>query len=344
MLIKNTILEYPVLKLMSIGKGSFEAMGKIINRSGDTIRRMLMPISDSYTVMQNIAHDLFAHKQKLLLIFDDTLIKKVFSRKMVGAGYFFDTKIGRRVMAYKLLIAAISDGKYVIPLRCTLLFAKELLEIPMESKDAMVIGMVQIIFKLFPNKRFIIVADGAFATKNFLRWCVTNKVACEVRMHSNRKVEYKEKSVAIRNITELRPKGKQTARTIQVTWHSIPLEITAHRRIDKHGIESVVFQAATYSVKPATHVRNYTYRWGVEKMIRTSKQTLSLQNCFSTNMDTQLNHFGAALLAFALAQTEMWRRHLKTPEAAIRALDRKKFNFLKQHFGRYLALNPHVHA
>jgi len=50
------------------------------------------------------------------------------------------------------------------------------------------------------------------------------------------------------------------ARTIQVVWHDIPLFITAQRRIDKHGEESIVYQASTYEAKPSEHVGNYKNR------------------------------------------------------------------------------------
>ncbi len=337
MLIKNTTLEYPVLKLLSMGKKSFEALGRLIKKSGDTIARMVAPLTDSYSGMEQVARKVFKKKDKLLLILDDTLIKKPFSQKMVGAWYFFDNKILRSIRAYKLLIAAVSDGKYIIPLRCTFMFAKELFKDAIESKDSMVIRIVKAILKIFPEKKFIVVVDGAFATIDFLKWCLDNNISAEMRMHSNRKVEYQGKSLAIKLIPNLRPKGRQMARTIIATWHGMPLHITAHRRIDKKGQESVVFQAATYAAKPSQHIQNYRGRWSIEKMIRTAKQSLTLQNCFSTKLDTQLNHMAAVLFAFSLAQLEMHRRHLKTPEQALRALNRKKFNFLKQYFYRSLA-------
>src|ERR1700722_4970489 len=32
------------------------------------------------------------------------------------------------------------------------------------------------------------------------------------------------------------------------------------------------------------------WRWGIEKMHRTTKQSMGLQECFSTKIDTQFNH------------------------------------------------------
>jgi len=65
-----------------------------------------------------------------------------------------------------------------------------------------------------------------------------------------------------------------------------------------------------------------------QKFIRTSKQYLGLQECFSTKFETQKNHVASVFLAYAIAQLEMKKRKLKTPEEAIRALKKKNVNFL----------------
>ena len=134
----NTILEYPLLTIVSIGKRSFESLGKIINRSGDTIKRRLRPAEESFDLMHRIAIEVFRDKETLVVAIDDTLIKKFFSRFMRGAGLFYDTKLCRLIMAYRLLVIAVSDGRYTIPLRCTFLFAKELVEKTIESKNELV--------------------------------------------------------------------------------------------------------------------------------------------------------------------------------------------------------------
>lgn len=46
-------------------------------------------------------------------------------------------------------------------------------------------------------------------------------------------------------------------------------------------------------------MKTYKKRWPIEKMFRTIKQHLGLQECQSTKMDTQLNHAAAVLLAYS---------------------------------------------
>lgn len=341
---ENTNLDYPLLTILSTGKKSFEAMGRFIKKSGDTVRRLLRPSDENFDQIYKIATRAFYGKTKLVIIIDDTLIRKIFSRLMQGSGWFYDTKICRRILAYKLLAVSITDGRVTIPLRCSFLFSEELLNGAIQSKDELVKNMIQKVFDLFPDKQFTIAADGAFATEAFLAWCIKNKYNAEVRMHSNRVVLYKGQSIAIRKIKELRPKGRQMARTIFVKWRELDLHITAQRRIDKHGEESIVFQAATHFAKPSQHVKTYKMRWGIEKFFRTAKQHLGLQECFSRKLDVQLDHVSAVFLAYSLAQLEMKNKRLVNAEASIRALKKKKLDSLKVHLSRSDKIFGDAHA
>lgn len=322
----NAVLTYPILTLVSTGKRSFENLGRLFKKSGDTVSRLLQPAETSFNKLENICQSMFDNKKKLYCIIDDTLIKKIFSLYMQGAGMFFDTKTRRQIMAYRLVIGMISDGKFAIPFNCAYLFSKEILDElddKFPSKEDIAKMFVQTALKLFPNIKIIIGVDGLYATEEFIRWCTENKLAAEMRMHSNRVVFYKGKKIALKDLLKvkgLRPKGRKMARTIAATWHDIELEITIVRRIDKWGDESIVFQCATYKASSREHVQSYNTRWYIEKCIRTTKQKLGLQDCFSRSLKIQHSHVAAVLLAYALAQLQMKKHRLVNPECAIKQL------------------------
>jgi len=325
MIIPNTIAIYSFLTIATtLGKRSFENMGRVIKKSGDTIGRLLRPGHESLEVSKNIAQQVFRDKKELLLLIDETTIKKIYSKLMEGTGWFFDTKIGRCINAYRLIIGAVSDGKFTIPITAAFTFGKEFYNNPRESQEATVRFFIATAQKLFPAKKIIAALDGAFATVKYLKWAIENNIATEVRMHSNRVVEYKGTKMKVREIKGLRPKARQMARTIEVIWQGLQLQLTAVRRIDKHGDESIVYQAATYKTSPHKHSKNYKRRWGIEKLFRTTKQSLGLQECFSRKIVTQFNHICAVLLAYSILQLEMKRSYYRNPEAAIRALNAKK--------------------
>ena len=125
---------------------------------------------------------------------------------------------------------------------------------PIESKDELVHKMILHVMERFPDKKFIVLADGIFAKKEFFGWCIQNNIAAETRIHSNRKVVYQGEQIVIRNIAHLRPKERQRARTICVLWHGIMLYITADKRIDKHGTVTVVFYASSVKASAAARI------------------------------------------------------------------------------------------
>ncbi len=330
MIIVNNITTYSFLTIVTFGKKSFENMGRFIKKSGDTISRMLRPGEESLLESQKIAQKIFANKRELVLAIDETILRKIYSLLMEGTGFFFDTKITRSINAYRLIVAVITDGKFTVPISAFFTFGKEFYKDANKAKEVTVELFIDTAKKLFPNTRIVTVLDGAFATFNYLKWAIENKVKTEVRMHSNRIVEYKNKKMKLREIKELRPKGRQMSRTIKVVWHNLSLYVTAVRRIDKHGEESIVYQAATYKAIPKIHAKNYKNRWPIEKMFRTTKQYLGLQECFSRKIGTQYNHVCAVLLAYSITQLEMKRKGYKNPEETIRASEKKKWHLLNR--------------
>lgn len=343
MFLKNTTIAYPVLLIISIKK-SFESLGAIIGKTGKTISRWLKSANEYYDSLLKISEKEFAAKKELILIFDETLIRKIYSQLMEGSGSFYDTQLFRRITAYKLLVAMLTDGVNAFPLTSTFLFSKELVPHQKETKFEWIKKIILIVQKKFPKTRIIVAADGAFASKSFLSWCVNNNIAAELRMRSNCIVNYKDEKMRIRDIKTLKPKGRQMARTIQVLWHNIPLFITAQKRIDKQGKESIVFQASTFKAKPIRHVQIYQARWAIEKMFRTTKQHLGLQECFARKMENQESHVASVFLAYALICCDQKKQKLPTPEIAIRAAERKKGIFLNRYIERLDRLILDVYA
>jgi hypothetical protein len=341
MLYSSTAITYSVLTILSRGKRSFEQMGLLIGRSGDTVKRLLNPTQSSFEISRNICKSVFEKEKTIYVGIDDTLLKKTYSRFMQGAGMFFDTKIGRCIMAYKLAICMITNGKIAIPIDCAYMFSKEILDTIKEKfpdKNEITKLFINIARKLFGNDKIIVVVDGLYASVELIRWCKQEKLRLEARMHSNRVVEYKGQRIKVKDLLKLkglRPKGRQMARTISVLWHGFELELTIVRRIDKNNKESIVFQVATYKALPREHVSNYKKRWNVELINRTTKQKIGIQDCYSRKLETQHRHVAAVLLAYTFAQLERVKSRLGNVEQALRRCEQKSVNFLINRFTRF---------
>ncbi len=327
--IRNTITTYPFLTMFTnIEKKSFSNMAKHINVSDNTISRILRPGKESLLACKDIAKSIFRKQKTLMVVIDETTIKKQYAQLMEGTGFHFDTKTNSCNNAYKLMVSAITDGKHTVPIDAAFTFGKEFYENSSTAREVAVNFYIKNAQALFSNTRIIAALDGAFASVNYLKWCLANAIASVVRMHSNRTVEYKGKKQKIREIKELRPKGRQMFRTISVIWQGLPLYITAVRRIDRHGCETIVYQASTFLALPKKHAQAYKNRWGIEKLFRSAKQTLGLQECFSRKIKTQFDHTCAVLLAYAITQQQMKNGYYKNPESVARALEKQKQHIL----------------
>lgn len=88
----------------------------------------------------------------------------------------------------------------------------------------------------------------------------------------------------------------------------------------------------------------YQIRWNIEKMFRTTKQHLGLQQCSARKMETHESHVASVFFAYALLQCEGEKQNLTTPKAALRAAERKKGKFLNRYIERLDRLIQDVYS
>lgn len=325
-------LMYPILLIKNSFKKTFSGMGRILKKSRDTVERLLLSHEENTFQMLLNAQISFKDSTLLYLVFDDTLIRKIYAKMMTGSWFYYDTKAGRCVNSFKLLVAMISDGRMHFPIACSFLLPKELIDQENQTKDWLVKSIILDVIKIFPGKKIRVTFDGAFASKSIIGWACENNISIECRFHSNRIIYYDNQRSAVSEIKKLVPKGRQKSRTIKATWHSFNVFITAHRRIDKHENETIIYQLSTYKARPNQHVQTYKKRWHIEEFFRSTKQKLGLNDCQSISGITQLNHMSSVLLAYSMVQIEKKRLKIKTLEETIRRLQTHNITNLKQRF------------
>jgi hypothetical protein len=337
---QNIKIVYCVMLMLSTKK-NFSAMGRFFNFIGKVISKLLRPADFYYGLMLEIAKCTFKDSKRLYLILDDTLLRKIYSRFIEGTGWFYCTKTGKKILSFKLLTAMLSNGKISLPFFSTFLFSNELDPKAKETRKEWVEKIIRKVQKLFPDKEIIVVGDGAFGTKEFLRWCEAEKIEFEGRVRRNAVVVYKGKKINICDIEELKPVGRQKARTISAEWDGIPVYITAELRENKHE-KTIVYQVSNFKEKPHKHVAIYVLRWTIEMCFRTTKQYLGLQDCYSTDLATQEAHIGASLLACGFLRLDEKIQRLKSPEQALKAADLKNVKNFIRYLNRLDRLFCHI--
>lgn len=339
---KNTYTEYVASLIKSTGQKNFSSMAKESKTSADTMFRFLRPSEEINAITISIAKKEISKFKTIVCAIDDTMLKKTYAQAMEGAKKHYDTKIFQSVTSYKIQIMAISDGKNAIALQTEFMISENMSY--GLFKEAVTHQMIKKAKELFPDQKIIFSADGAFSTVNILKQCVETNTNVEMRMHSNRVVTYKNEDISLKKIRDLKLKGRQKSRTIKIKWHDINLYITAELRTDKYGNRTIVYLVSTYFAKPNVHVKNYKKRWPIEKLFRTCKQYLGLNECRSRKLEIQKNHVASVFLAHAFLIFEMKKRKLKTPEDALRALKLKKVDFLNAQLSSFRQIFGDIYA
>ena len=84
--------------MKSIGKKSFQCLADTANISPSTVSRKMPEAKNNFNFLKELAPLFFKKKEKLIIVLDDTLIKKIHSKEMCGSGYFYDTQARRSIL------------------------------------------------------------------------------------------------------------------------------------------------------------------------------------------------------------------------------------------------------
>ncbi len=258
---------------------------------------------------------------------------------------FAPRKFGRRIIAFKIVVAALTNGKIIIPIHFQYIFAPEYAdceETPTFIKSEYMKQVTEYVKSFLPTKEIVVTGDGLFATIGVLQWLSTSNIKAVLRCAKNRIVLFKGRKKKLSEIPELTFKGRYKNRTIQATWHGMDLYFTAVKRTDKHGETSIIYLVSTF-VKPNQPyllAEFYKKRWLIETVFRTTKQSLGLQDCFSRVLEFQKNHVASVFLAYGILQIKRKIYRLKNPEEALRRTKHRNASFIKSWI---LALN-HIFA
>ena len=104
-------------------------------------------------------------------------------------------------------------------------------------------------------------------------------------------------------------------------YKGLEMYFIAHKRKGPKGKSQIVFIASNLEKLTAKqHVKAYELRWPIEKMFRTLKQYLGIQDCQSTSEEKQSAHIFATFAAFTELEILKISKKKKSPEEVIREI------------------------
>lgn len=252
-------LTYPIALILSTtGKKTGESLAKVVNKSGDTMLRLLEHNCVTFEDLLSFACEFFANDD-LHLIIDDTLISKMYSEVIEGTSDNYDSSNNRTYRSLCSITAMLTNGKYALPLDTKMWISREIAQDQYKTKLELAQELILCVKCAVAIKSVIM--DGLYCHEPMIKWLNDHGLSFEMRFHSNRTISYKEeKSVPVRDCKYLRLNGRHNTRTIAAYWKGIPLYITAVKRECKTGKYITTYQVSNYRMQARQHKRIYGYR------------------------------------------------------------------------------------
>jgi hypothetical protein len=263
-------------------------------------------------------------KNKGYIIIDFTMLLKRFSEQIPAVTY--DRDGGSRRVEKGLSTAFIlwSNGEITIPFDLDFWLRKKDAGELYKKKTEIAKELILLAIKNgIPVKEVRL--DGAFASVDMLLFLIQRKIHLTMRTHSNRVVISKQGRFKLCEQPKLKMRGNEKYKTISASYKGIKgLYFTAHKRKCSGGGTEIVYIVSTVKRTPKAHVEAYEGRWPVEKKIRTSKQSLGITHCQSTNMEKQRFHIFSVMVTYAILQLVRIDKRKQSVEEVLHIIRREK--------------------
>jgi len=314
-------------------------LGLLICRSKKNFTNITSMVKTSYYFLNIGFDELFARRKEAqnflinlvkmhateenpgILVIDATQIKKLYGKKLKVLCYDHSGSMKAVLKGISCVVAAWTNGKIVIPLIFDFWVRKKDIKDDRIYRKKTKISR-ELILELKDKIPFLYIAlDGDYGNEKFLTFLYKHNLKYSVRMPSNRKVvidgieETPKKHLALKLIRNKRYKK------VEGFYKGIPITIVTHKRKGKKRTKQVVFIVSNIqNLSAREHVKAYACRWPIEKMFRTMKQSLGLEDCQSVSTKKQRGHILAIFLAFAELETIKISKKKSSPEEVLKII------------------------
>lgn len=261
--------------------------------------------------------------KKCFLILDFTLLRKHFSKHIPLVTYDHDGVEKRVNKGFSAAFTFWSDGKVTIPFDFSLwLRKKDAGELYIKKNDVIkkLIKLAQQYGIPFDEVRL----DGAFATEDMIKFLIDEGIHFTMRMPKNRVVKSDDEEYQLMNHPKLKMLRNEKFKTISASYKSCPLFFTAQKRTGNNNTKETVFIVSDLQRSAKEHVKAYEKRWPGEKFNRTSKQSLGISHCQSTNHDKQRLHIFVVMTSYTVLQLIQIDQHKQSVEEILHGIRRQK--------------------
>lgn len=254
-----------------------------------------------------------------ILIVDSTQIKKIYGEKSELLCYDHNGSMKTVLKGISCVVAAWTNGKIVIPLAFDFWIREKDIKDDSKYQKKTTISKKLILGLKGKTPFAYTTLDGDYGNEGFLKFLHKYDLKFTVRMPSNRKIVIGEIEETLKKHPALKLSRNQRYKKVKGFYKGVPVIVIAHKRKGKNNTKQVVFIVSNLrGLSAKEHVKAYACRWPIEKMFRTMKQKLGLEDCQSISTKKQCAHIFANFIAFTELEMQKINKKKKSPDEALK--------------------------
>ena len=162
--------------------------------------------------------------------------------------------------------------------------------------------------------------DGAFASEAMLQFCKRNLINFCMTIAKNRVIAAKDGTKAqLQHHPKLKLKRNERYKTIKGVYKDIKCYFTAHKRYSNSGKSyNIVYIVSSLNIPAKEQAKAYNIRWNIEKIFRTTKQSLGLNDCQCIEIEKQRTHIFSVFFAYAKLEEQKLFKRKKSVEQVLK--------------------------
>ena len=277
------------------------SLSALSGRSHDSLTRILNNEKLSWqTLLNNFSLRIFGKLRNGWLVIDDTVISKVFAKKIENLAWVYDSKIGRSIIGLNIVVLIWTNGKLTVPIGLRIYQPRS-----GKTKIDLAIELLKLAKRLKIRPLYVI----------FDSWYAAGKLMKKVR-------EYRWHFV-----TRLKPNR---------LFNGVPLKEILNQPywmmeggiadgfkvlIVRHGKK--YYAASNLKLSKQELLAQYKSRWEIETVFRMLHSKLGIDQCEARKLIAQSAHFHLCLMAYAILKNEQYL----TGKSIYRIKRKCSFNF-----------------
>lgn len=282
MFLPNNVIAYVKGLMRIFENANCSSLAQASASSHDSLTRILNNEKFSrQTLLENFIMRIFGKLSGGWLIIDDTIISKVFTKKIENLAWVYDSKIGKSIIGLNIVALIWSNGKINVPIGLRIYKPNS-----GKTKIDLAIELLAIA-KLLKIRAIYVAFDSWYASGKLMKKIREYRWHFVTQLKSNRTVN----GIPLKEI-QRNPywmiEGKISG----------GLKVLIVRNGKKY------FAASNIKLSKQELLANYKSRWEIETVFRMLHSKLGIDQCESRKLIAQSAHFHLCLMAYAILANE----------------------------------------